>query len=566
MGPFKIIDPETIPEVAEWLHLVEDGKIVACEEQHLMCAMVRRIFARERLWLDRKRLDRYLGYQRLFPFDLNAPERFMLALMLCLYAGPGIPRFKTLFLYVGRGFGKNGFITFLAFCLMSKANGIIEYDIHVAATTEEQAKTSFDEMRNMFERSPDTFKHGFTWTKVEIKNLSTSSIFKFLTAKASSKDGGRPGALILDEIHAYEDNSLIAVLVGGLGKKEDARIFKITTDGDVREGPLDEEKERAENILHGRREDRRILPMMFKLDSAEEINDRAAWPKANPSVLERPSLMQEYEDDYEEWKEYPLMHPEVPTKRFNCPTARLDIALTSRENLLAASRPIDREALRGQPCVLGIDYAMTTDMVGACLLFNVGDLWVAVHHGWWCTHSADAGMVKAPLGDWAAMGLLTIVDDVDIDAELVCKWAEETAYELGATIVCVSLDNYRYALTKKAIKKTFDFDAKTNIDDNAEVKRKQVYIVRPSDHMLVNPVIDSAFANQLIVWGDSPLMRWSANNVKKEPAPHGNFTYGKIAPHSRKTDVFMAFVAAFAAREALPETVELVFAAPVFYG
>jgi hypothetical protein len=62
-----------------------------------------------------------------------------------------------------------------------------------------------------------------------------------------------------------------------------------------------------------------------------------------------------------------------------------------------------------------------------------------------------------------------------------------------------------------------------------------------------------------------PLMRWCANNVKVEPAPNGNFKYGKIAPHSRKTDVFMAFVAAFSAREYLPEPVKLVFAAPVFF-
>ena len=46
------LDPESIPEVAEWLHMVEDGLIVSCEEQRLVCAMVRRIFADEDLFLD----------------------------------------------------------------------------------------------------------------------------------------------------------------------------------------------------------------------------------------------------------------------------------------------------------------------------------------------------------------------------------------------------------------------------------------------------------------------------------------------------------------------------------
>lgn len=559
---FAIIDVETIPEVVEWLHMVEDGKIIACEEQHLLCAFVRHVFANERLWLDRLRLNKYLSYQKLFPFNLNAEEKFMLTLMLCTYAEPGVPRFDTLFLYVGRGFGKNGFITFIAFCLMSKANGILEYDVHVAATTEDQAKTSFEELRNMFERSPSRFENGFDWNKKEIKNKSTSSIFKFLTANAASKDGGRPGALILDEIHAYENSELIAVLIGGLGKKDDARIFKITTDGDVREGPLDEEKEKAERILRGELPDDGMLPMMFKLDDASEIHDEAMWPKANPAILERPNLMQRYRKDYRAWVEHPQKHTEVPTKRFNCPTARQDIALTTRENLIAASRPIDMEKLRGLPCVFGLDYARTTDMVGACLLFHVDDEWVALHHGWWCVNSADAGEVKAPLEEWARDGWLTIVNDVDISPELPCVWARDTAAELGATIVIGALDEYRLGLVKPKLLEVLGLDS--SVKDTKESK-KQVYIVRPSDHMRVYPVIDSLLANHGIAWGDSPLMRWCANNVKVEPAPNNNYRYGKIAPHSRKTDVFMAFVAAFSAREYLPESVKLVFAAPVFF-
>jgi phage terminase large subunit-like protein len=48
-------------------------------------------------------------------------------------------------------------------------------------------------------------------------------------------------------------------------------------------------------------------------------------------------------------------------------------------------------------------------------------------------------------------------------------------------------------------------------------------------------------------------MRWATNNAKLAPAPHDNFTYGKIEPHGRKTDPFMALVAAFAAVDKLDE-------------
>lgn len=531
--------------------MVERGGIVACTEQHLLCSLVRHVFATESLTLDRARLDRYVGYQRYFPFDLTEDELFMLALMLCVYTEDGVPRFKTLFLYVGRGYGKNGFISYLTFCMLSDANGILEYDVHVVATTEEQAKTSFAELYNMFERDPATFSRGFRWTKTEIQNRSTSSVFKFLTANANSKDGGRPGAVILDEEHAYESNRTMGVVLGGLGKKPDARVFKITTDGDVREGPLDEDKELAELVLMGDEPDNRFLPMVFRLDTPEEIHDERMWPKANPSVTRRPSLLQEYRDDYRDWARHPARHPEVPTKRFNCPQQRTDIMVTSWDNLMAASRDVGD--LRGMTCALGIDYARTTDLVGACLLFHRDGEWQALPHAWWCTNSADAGEVKAPLRQWADEGWVTIVDDVDISPRLPCEWARDTAAELDATIQIAALDDYRLGLMKGALADVLGFDS------SLKGESQQVYVVRPSDQMRIVPVIDSAFANGAVAWGECACMRWCANNAMLVPAPNENYKYGKIAPHSRKTDLFMAFVAAMCVGDRLPEDVDVQF-------
>ena len=209
--------------------------------------------------------------------------------------------------------------------------------------------------------------------------------------------------------------------------------------------------------------------------------------------------------------------------------------------------------------MLGIDYAHTTDLLGACLLFHRDGEWQALHHGWWCTRSADAGEVKAPLAEWEAMGLLTIVDDADISPELVCRWALETCDELGAEILMAALDDYRLALVKRYLLEVLGLDSSLRGAD------QQVYVVRPSDIMKVEPVIDSAFANGLVAWGESPLMRWCANNAKLVPAANNNYKYGKIAPHSRKTDVFMAFVAAMCVGERIPEEQELGLPAPIAF-
>ena len=60
-------------------------------------------------------------------------------------------------------------------------------------------------------------------------------------------------------------------------------------------------------------------------------------------------------------------------------------------------------------------------------------------------------------------------------------------------------------------------------------------------------------------------MRWFTNNTKLEPAPNNNFKYSKIEPKSRKTDGFMAFVAAVTLEEEIPDEVDFAFLEPIIF-
>ena len=55
------------------------------------------------------------------------------------------------------------------------------------------------------------------------------------------------------------------------------------------------------------------------------------------------------------------------------------------------------------------------------------------------------------------------------------------------------------------------------------------------------------------------------NNSKLEPAPNNNFKYGKIEPKSRKTDAFMAFVAAMTLEDEIPEYSEIGLFEPIVF-
>ncbi|WP_245397171.1 terminase large subunit domain-containing protein, partial [Clostridioides difficile] len=78
----------------------------------------------------------------------------------------------------------------------------------------------------------------------------TNSYLKFRTNNAKSKDGLRPGCIIFDEVHAYENYDNIKVFTSALGKVKNPRVFYITTDGNVRGGVLDDFKEKGLQILN----------------------------------------------------------------------------------------------------------------------------------------------------------------------------------------------------------------------------------------------------------------------------------------------------------------------------
>lgn len=522
--------------IRDYIDVVRGGEIAVCKEQLQLCDMVERVFEKEDVYLDEDQLERYLKNEKYFPFDLFAWEKFCFALHNCVYRADGQLRFPELVIMVGRGTGKNGFLSFENFNLLTPVNGVKEYHIDTFATSEDQAKASWTDVYNILESNEKFWKKYFYWTKEVIRNLKTGSEYHFRTSAPKTKDGGRPGKVDFDEYHAYENYELIDVVITGLGKKRYPRRTIITTNGKVRGGPYDDLMERCERILNGKDGDNGTLPFICRVESEEEIKDKSKWVKANPSLPYLPNLQYEMELEFTSYLQNPIANASFALKRMNLPPKRQEGEVTSWENIKATNQPIDYEALKGQVCIAGVDYAKTTDFASAGLLFDVGDKEIWITHTWVCRRSEDLSRVKAPLDKWEAMGLLTLVDDEEITATLIAFWLAQTAAELGATIIYTGIDSYRYQLMKKALK---DF-----LYASTEKGYENVVLTRPSDEMMNIPVFTSEFIQHKYVWGDNPLMRWATNNAKQVTSPAGNITYGKIEPKSRKTDPFKAFVAA----------------------
>lgn len=528
--------------VSNYIELIRSGKVKACQEQLLLIDMVERVLTTEDVHFDEQQLEKYLSYQKYFPFGLFEWEEFCFALHNCLYTSDGRLRFPILVIYVARGAGKNGYLGFEDFCLLTSTNGIPEYDIDIFAMSEKQAKASWEDVYNVLESHKQKMKRHFSWTKEEIINTDTNSSFRFNTSSPKTKDGSRPGKVDFDEYHAYESYRLIDVAVTGLGKKPLPRRTIITTDGDNRDGPLDDLKEKCFAILNGEQPDNGTLPFMCRLDSDEEINNKDNWEKANPSLPYLPDLRQELELEYFDYRLNPAANISFASKRMNRPPKTRINEVAKWELIEATNIPIDEIAIRGRPCVAGIDYMKTTDFLGAGLLWRVNGIDYWFSHTWICSESADLGRIKAPLREWESRGLVTFVDAAEIPPELPCVWLENEARKRGCQILMVAIDDYRYQLLS---------DALMRINFSADKGYENVFRVRPRDEMLRIPTITSGFVNKRFAWGDTPVMRWCCNNSMTVTSKSGNLTYGKIEPKSRKTDTFKAFVAAECASDVL---------------
>lgn len=190
------------------------------------------VLYRDDLYFDNEQIELCIAFIERFYFKLQPFQKFLIAFVF-LFDEEDELYFEQFFWLVARGAGKNGLISGLSTYFISELHGIDNYDGTVVANTEKQAKTSFEEMHRMI------IKHGlyegkindvegegvFDLTKLRITSTKTQSKFEYATSNAGSKDGGREGFIIYDEVHRYENNDIVDVFSSGLGKVKHPREF-----------------------------------------------------------------------------------------------------------------------------------------------------------------------------------------------------------------------------------------------------------------------------------------------------------------------------------------------------
>lgn len=511
----------------------QTGKIKVSKYLVLLFSYLKNhVLNRDDIYFDEVTHERYIAFTEKNYFKLMPFQKFITAFVFLYYKEGNYPFFEQFFLYKARGAGKNGLISSLVHFFASDLHGIDNYNVSIVANSEEQAKTSFEEVYNTIDQDgkQGVLQSLFYHTKSEITSRTNGSRIKYHTSNAKTKDSLRDGCVIYDEVHEYADSAIVDVFSSGLGKVRHSREFFITTDGFVRGGYLDDLKERAERVLNGEAPEDHLFVFMATLDDDKELEDSSAWQKANPMFHEPMSdyareLFRTVKRQYISLgNSKPSARIRFMTKRMNRPATDLTASVATWDEIKATNRPFPDLAHR--VAVGGLDFASIRDFASVGLLFKVGNDYI------WKTHSfvrrgfLDSVEMQAPIENWEKEGLLTIVEGPVININHVVNWFVQMREQYGVNRIVA--DTFRLDLVKAALEA-----------EGFEL----IYIRNPKAiHSLLAPRVETLFAERKIIYGDNPLMRWFTNNVYVHIKKDGNKEYLKKEEVKRKTDGFQAFI------------------------
>lgn len=562
-------------EINEYIKFVEENPDETDDEIKLLIKnIVKPTLSRDDVFFDEDKYYKCIRYCEKWYYKLFPYQKFIYALVF-MYEDKNrdVVIFPDIFILMGRGNGKDGMIMPLANFMQTHYYGVKNYHIDIVATSEEQALNSFNVVYQMLEDNKNTMKKYFYWNKTEIINKKTHSILRYNTANAKTKDGKQTGMIIFNELHAYEDYKQLNVYSSGLGKIIHSRTVTITTNGIVRDGPLDEKISLSHQVLNGEENFLGLLPIIYKINNKELVNipmkkfletknkndiDITVWCQANPSLRYRPTLLNEIIKDYIKMQKQKSYRVEFYAKRMNLPEQDELEVVTEWKNILKASyidveNEIPRETgkIDGKLAVVGIDFASLNDFASAGFLFKIKGEYIWRQKTWICSKSKFFGDIKFPFDNMGQDGFtdFEIVTKESIDGKDIILWilSQMSKYNVRKIV----LDTYRFNLLKQIfIEMGISVESKNNPYGLVRMIRYPASLAA-----IVAPRIEVAFVEGKINIGNSAIMRWSINNTGVKDGKDGNKSYYKIEPKLRKNDPFMAFVAAMSVQELLDEQI-----------
>lgn len=522
-------------EINQYIQLVDSGKVLISDENRLLLDnIVIPLLSSEDIIFDNETYQKCIKYVEKFFYKLVPFQKFLYAFHF-MYDSDNNLVFNEYIYVMGRGNGKDGLVAPLVNFFMTEYFGVQKYNIDIVATAEDQAYDTFEVVKSMMlsDEHKSLMKANFTINDERIINKKTLSKLKYNTANSKTKDGKGPGCVVFNEFHGYENYDNVKVHVSGLGKVPKGRRIIITTEGNVRGGPLDDYIGFSLDKLNGKLPKLKLFPFICRMKK-EEKNSPELFEKANPFINYNSSLKATIYDEFEKIKIMPSLRVEFYVKRLNIIEQEEDKCVASWEKILKCNKEISDTT--GYPCVVGIDYAEIRDMASVVYEVYKDKKFIVKQHSWFNLNSPTKDLIKYDIEEAVRRGEITLVNTPTIDPKIIVEYIVELTTK--HSIVAICMDTFRYNIFKQYFDEYGIYPRdKNNPDGLIVLVRNGVYT-----HSKVAPQIDIKFENELYIWGSDRTMNWFVNNTAVKTDGKGNKEYYKINPLTRKNDGFMALV------------------------
>jgi len=439
-------------------------------------------------------------------------------------------QYRTCLLMLPRKNGKTELAAAVAlYGLM--ADGELGGEVYSAAADRDQAGLVFGVAAQMVRNDPVLNEACYVVeSHKRIVHRASGSIYRAISAEAYSKHGFNPSVVIYDELHAAPDRRLFDVLSTSMGARKQPLMLVISTAGYDRHSILWEMYQHGKNVIEHPELDPSFLPILYEAPTDADWTDERVWRKANPALGDFRSL--------EEMRTMCARAQAVPAQenvfrrlylnQWTEQAARW-IAMPAWD---ACQRPIERSALRGRRCLIGMDLSATTDLTAIVAVFpddHGGGFDVLAK----CFVPADRIRERSrrdhvPYDEWAKTGMITATPGSVVDYDLIRAALREWAQEFSVQMLAFDPWNATDLVTKLGQQDGFTC---------VSMRQGFASLSAPTKSL------EAAILGRRLRHDGHPVLRWCISNVAVETDPAGNLKPSKTVSTER-IDAVVALVMA----------------------
>ena len=469
------------------------------------------------------------------PFNLRPWQEHDIVRRLFHTKPDGRRQYRTCLLMLPRKNGKSELAAAIAiYGLMF--DGVVGGQVYSCAADKNQAALVFNVAAAMIRNDPElSAECEIVDSRKRIVHRKSGSFYAAISAESYSKHGFSANLVVYDELHAAPNRELWDVMASSQGAHTSPLMIAITTAGYDRHSILWELYSHARKVQENPAIDPTFLPIIYEMPKDADWTDEREWQKCNPAMGDFRSL-EDMQILCARAKEIPAQENTFRRLYLNQWTEQASRWI-SMDAWDACAGAVDRAALRGRRCFVGMDLSTTKDLTAVAAVFpdDDGGFDVLVQ----CFIPADnirarVSTDRVPYDQWVKDGHIIATAGNVVDYEAVRKVINEWGAEFDVREVAFDPWNATDLVTRLQEQDGF-----------ACVQMRQGFgsLSAPTKSL------EKSVLSKAIRHGGHPVLRWCIGNVATESDPSGNIKLSKKVSTER-IDAAAALVNAVARMDA----------------